>query len=553
MQRYQKIKSDWESRGYTMISIPPKIEEFNVKTKITLRCKNGHEWSTTIRSIADGRDCRKCVFENNGKNQNLSSLKMIELIESNHFIMLEDNPVEFDRNTELNLKCSRGHIVKRCYRKIQAKGKHCPECKKEGLYRDGTLAKRTKTVQEKYGTNNVFQNEDIKQKIKQTTINKYGVENVMQLDEIKQKLFDNTVAKHGKFGGAFNKGRLKYNTETMKNIFKESGYEMLTEYTGIRNKVEFVCPKGHKHKMEPFNFLGGHRCKICANDLIIKRSKGEIELAEFIDSIYSGPIELNTKRVISPLEIDVYLPELKLGFEYNGIYYHSERFKDKNYHLDKLQKANTAGVRLIQIFEDEWNFKKDICKSRIENACGSSTKIGARKCEFKEIIRKDANHFVSENHIQGQGIGCNRAFGLYYCEELVSVMTFSKPSIAKGSAKHDWELNRFCNKMGISVVGAASKLLKNSGLTNIISYCDLRWSDGNLYKQLGFSELRRSIPNYWYVVDGQRKHRFAYRKNVLFEMLDDKNLKYENTTETELAQMFGLQKVYDAGNLVFSL
>ena len=72
----------------------------------------------------------------------------------------------------------------------------------------------------------------------------------------------------------------------------------------------------------------------------------EKELYDFIKLIYSGEIITSYR---SGLEIDIYLPELKIGFEFNGLYWHSELFKDKNYHLDKTKYFKENGIRIIHV------------------------------------------------------------------------------------------------------------------------------------------------------------------------------------------------------------
>lgn len=53
-------------------------------------------------------------------------------------------------------------------------------------------------------------------------------------------------------------------------------------------------------------------------------SSKEIELKNFIKNNYSGEITENSKNIIKPYEIDIYLSELNIGFEFNGLYWHSD-------------------------------------------------------------------------------------------------------------------------------------------------------------------------------------------------------------------------------------
>ena len=135
---------------------------------------------------------------------------------------------------------------------------------------------------------------------------------------------------------------------------------------------------------------------------------------------------LNTRRVIPPVELDVYIPEKKIAIEYNGLYWHSEKFKTKTYHYDKWLACKNQGVQLIQIWEDDWYYKKDIVKSIILTKINKfEDKIFARKCVIKIVNYNEKFIFLNNNHLQGNS-SSSINIGLYYNNELVSLMTFGK-------------------------------------------------------------------------------------------------------------------------------
>src|SRR5690606_8212220 len=142
----------------------------------------------------------------------------------------------------------------------------------------------------------------------------------------------------------------------------------------------------------------------------------------------------------------------------------------------------------------EWRDKKDIVKSRVLNILGvSPDKIFGRSTDIREIDNKEAKSFLEINHIQG-GINCKTNIGLYYNEELVSVMSFGglRKNLGSSSKEGVYEMYRFCNKLNTTVVGGASKLLKyfinEYKPKEIVSYADRRWSQGELYEKLGFTK-----------------------------------------------------------------
>lgn len=239
--------------------------------------------------------------------------------------------------------------------------------------------------------------------------------------------------------------------------------------------------------------------------------------------------------------------------------YQSDNIKIKVFPLSSKTKMFTEkereekhGKKLICIFEDELKYKNDIVKNRLDSIFGKyNTKLYARKCEVREILAKDSFDFISKYHIQGYANAKN-SIGLFYNNELVSVMTFGslRKNLGSKSIDGEYEMIRYCSKPKTLIVGGASKMLKyferKYNPTRIISYCDKRWSNGNLYYSLGFDLDHVSKPNYFYVRDGKRENRFKYRKDVLVKEGYDKN-----KTEEEIMEERGIKRVYDCGCYVF--
>ena len=206
--------------------------------------------------------------------------------------------------------------------------------------------------------------------------------------------------------------------------------------------------------------------------------------------------------------------------------------------------------KLIHVFEDEWLYKKQIVENRLKHILGvTKYKIGARKCVIKEITPQLKNKFLEKYHIQGEDRSSIK-LGAFYKNHLVAVMTFGK---ARFNKNYKWELIRFCTVGSFTIIGVANKLLNffinkfNSDKNDIISYADRRWSVGGLYKVLGFELLRTSKPNYWYLIDKGRKHRFNFRKSKL------KNMQFYHIglTEWEIMQLNSIDRIWDCGNYCF--
>ena len=212
------------------------------------------------------------------------------------------------------------------------------------------------------------------------------------------------------------------------------------------------------------------------NDFVV--SKIEIEIKEFIKSLW---FEANTDRkILNGKEFDILIPSLKIAFEIDGLRWHNEITKDNNYHLRKTEQCKDCGISLYHIFEDEWEFKSDIVESRIRNILNcTQNKIFARKCQIKTVDKPIAMRFLDDNHLQGK-CGSIINYGLYYNNELVSLMTFGKQrkNMGRKDDGNTYELIRFCNKLNTNVVGGASKLfkhfIKEFNPSSVISYADRR-------------------------------------------------------------------------------
>jgi hypothetical protein len=396
--------------------------------------------------------------------------------------------------------------------------------------------KRKQTCLTQWGANNFVESDEFKIRSKNTMIEKWGETHFRKSDMWKD-----------------NNGLLEKNkrSETIFSIFKKDNPMVIgqTEEDFILN-----CPI-HSHVEIPKGLysnrkqVGTELCLKC-NPISSNISGKEVLLGKLISELYDGEIIKSYK--IGRKEIDIYLPELKIGFEFNGLRWHSELFRDKHYHINKTNLCNENGVELIHIFEDDFDYKYEIIKSIIINKIGKSTKIYARKTVIKEIKNKDIiKNFLNENHLQGF-VNSNYNYGLYYNGELVSLMTFMKVRKVLNNKSSDecYELVRFCNKLNHSVIGGASKLFKHFiqevSPKSILSYCDISWANGNLYENLGMKYDGLTKPNYYYIINGRRESRIKYQKHKLVDDGYDKNL-----TEHQIMLNRGISRIYNCGNKIF--
>jgi hypothetical protein len=293
----------------------------------------------------------------------------------------------------------------------------------------------------------------------------------------------------------------------------------------------------------------------------------ETEVAEFVSTL-SSHIEVNTKRIIPPKELDIICPAEHLAIEYCGLYWHRSSdpsttrntgpTKPPNYHLDKLTACEAIGYRLLTIFSDEWVSRKPQVKSLLTRVLsrGNLHNIGARLCKPVILSDSEALEFLKVNHLSG-GLHAKHHLGLDLRGELVAVASFSARNVVFGkrSATEEIELVRFAQKEGWAVAGGLRKLCTalfrlNSDITTIISYVDRRWFTGKTYLESGFLLESVTDPNYWYAKGVSRHHRFSFAKHKLKDKLPifDANL-----TEKENMSNNGYFIVYDCGNLKLRL
>ncbi len=425
------------------------------------------------------------------------------------------------------------------------------------------IDKIRKTTHERYGVDNVFQLSKVKNKSKETKLARYGNENYVNLEKAKETNLE-------KFGTEY-----YYQSEESRNkhkqYHKEKYINKINDYIekykpnielincDDMNNVEFKCLDCNEvffMQSQMFRIRCDKKeviCNLC-NPYKTGPSRLEKELLEFVTNNYDGEIMSNTRTIIRyNLELDIYLPNIKLAIEFNGVYYHNELFNPDNYHLNKTELCEEKGIHLIHVYEDDWVYRQDIVKSRILNLLGKSNIIYARNCEIREVKYKETNSFLKSNHIQG---ACNSKYnmGLFYNNELVSIMTFGKLRVNLGYKNEEGvELLRFCNKLNHSIVGGANRLFKyfkeKYECNKIISYADRSWTCSNkesLYDKLGFEFDSVTIPNYYYVVNNIRENRFKYRKSELVELGYDKN-----KTEREIMFERGIFRIYNSGNLKY--
>jgi hypothetical protein len=422
------------------------------------------------------------------------------------------------------------------------------------------MEKNKKTCLEKYG-GHYSKLSEYKQKAKNKKLELYGDENYNNMEKTKKTKFKlygnenyNNIEKNKKTCNE------KYNTDSVFNVneIREKIYEsrknklinLYKKYNLIDvdyDKYVYICKCGKNHIFEIPKTIFYNRlktnttlCTIC-NPIGFVYSDKENLIYNFIKDNCEYDIIKNSRNIIKPYELDIYIPELKLAFEFNGIWWHNELYKPNNYHLEKTELCEQQGIQLIHVYEDDWIHKQDIVKSIILNKITKSKNIlYAKNCELKEIY--DTNQvrlFLNKNDINGF-IKSNIKIGLFYNDELVSLMIFNN--------NKKCELLRFCDKINTTVVDSDKYLFKyfieKYNQNYITANLNRNYNNGKKYQNIGFKVVGKTAPNYSYIINGTRYNKANYKKSSLVKSGFD-----ITKTEHEIMLDRKIYRIYDSGDI----
>lgn len=395
--------------------------------------------------------------------------------------------------------------------------------------KENVESQRVKRIQDslmlRYGVSNINYVPGAIEKRKQTNLRKYGVDSWLKTQECRDKL----------------------------NKFKEKNLQL----KGFSNPNQINLPENLQkllyNKEESIKFLSAfdkptmekiHGCFPSASYTVLQHWIDRLNLKEYIyynkrgleDDVEEALISLNInydryknrgnrKTLENGQELDFYFPEYKIAIEINGNYWHSSERLPKNYHLQKSKLCASKGIRLIYIWEYEWNdpLKKEKIISLLKIAFNKvSSRIYARNCEIKQITNKEAKPFNEKNHLQGHR-NAQVTYGLFYKGELVQLMSFSKSRWNKNlKDENSWEIIRGCPGSNNIVVGGVSKLFKHFindyHPSKIFSYCDFNKFDGKGYETIGMKFVGYTGPDMkWLLKNGNVVNRQPKKHKELKE------------------------------------
>lgn len=378
-----------------------------------------------------------------------------------------------------------------------------------------TKDKKKETNIDRYGVEFVSQNTKVRSKVERSCQDRYGVLYVSQIPDIRKRIANTWNLK---YGSAY--------VET--DDFKDKRRSSLIAKFGVDSPLKdpAICQKMIDTHLDKYGRVGGEAGK---------ESKAERDICDFLNS--NGGNFVKNSEVLNGRELDMYDETEKLAIEYNGLYWHSDRFIDKQKHFEKWKECRSLGITLITIFEDEWKTREKQVKQFLKAKLGRfDTRIAARSTHFEKI---DDIGFINENHIQTNVKSVDAQFGLVYDGQIVASVSYKQHH----RKSNQMTLNRLVFRDGWQIIGGVGKLLRNSlplVSNDIITWSDNRWSDGEIYRKNLF-EFDGNVPvDYSYVVN--------HKTRVSKQSMTKKKIGCPaNLTESEYCKSLGFYRIWDCG------
>jgi len=392
--------------------------------------------------------------------------------------------------------------------------------------------RRKATNLKKYGNECIFQNKNLRDKWSQEYKIKTGYNHQMNNPEVLEKIINTSLVRYGKphFGQL---------------SISEKSFEILQDKEKFTN---FINERSLNEAAKDLD-VAFATVKLYLNKYKIKydynKSSYEKAIAYFLTE-NNIEFEQNTRKIISPKELDFYIPNLKLAIEFNGLYWHSEsKLDNKNYHKEKWQACSDVGVRLLMINEDEWLERSEVIKKKILNLCRQSERgPGARKLQILTIPNNLANAFCEEHHIQGKTGNSVTSYGAFLEDQLVGVMIVG---FLRGTKTE--EIVRFCSD-GKTYAGLFSRMFKKYITeklpVEVVTFADLRYSDGGLYEKTGFVKDGIIKPNFKYVMGYETFHAQGFTKSRIANKF---KIDMSFLTERQAMDGLGFDRIWDCGKI----
>ena len=345
------------------------------------------------------------------------------------------------------------------------------------------------------------------EKRKKTNLERYNVENPFQSKELMKNAYNK------KYGVDY-PSQIHLSDRTLNIIANEQNYRDYIQSLSVESRnVSFVTSDLGISYSHFYVLRHSYNCE----DLIKLNNISNIE-NDIIQLLKHLNIEykVHNHDIISPLELDFYIPCKNLALECNGTFWHSTAIREnKNYHYNKSKLCEEKGIRLIHIWEYEWynERQRPILENIIKNALGiNEHKLYARKLDIEVRSSNIMKEFFEKNHIQGfrggkfaiclidKSQGEFDILGNYRLNTGKVYMAYMMGKAFFGKGKYEWEVIRGATELGYTIIGGASKIfnyfIKNYNPKNCVYYIDYNYFNGNSLKNLPKMEFIKTQPSF---------------------------------------------------------
>lgn len=422
-----------------------------------------------------------------------------------------------------NIKNHNGiyYLVTEECRKLSTESHRTKESKQKSRENFDVQKKKQEMIA-KYGVDNPFKLKEVQDQIKQTNVQKYGSSNPKQNSEVSSKASETRMLNKLINKSNFNQEYIKSKFITKENKFDLNSF---SKYFGLTLHSSL-------HFKDKFN--------IALPDLVTHDNTLESKFCQYIQSITDKQVIRHERKLLDgKYEIDIYIPEMKLGFEFNGDYWHSENAGvSPNYHFMKSLACREKGIRLVHVWEHEWINDQEKIKIFLNSLFIPRQKIRASKCKLKEISSQEFLDFGEKYHLLGSTRAGTR-IGLYYNNELVSAI-----GLSYSNKKDEWDLKRYIVGK-YQIMGGFQKMfnhfIKVHRPRRIITFVELSKFNGAVDYKNGFVLDKVMREDFFWIVNNIRVDKWTAWKHF--------HIDGQSTSDYQSMMMndFKFFKCYDAG------
>lgn len=525
-----------------------KVIYIDSRSKVTIVCNLHGEFYQVANSHLSGRGCPTCANLKIGFNSRLPQAEFINQVKAKHGDRYDLSGIVYTgRAHKIKVTCRTHGVFYPQAGNFAYLGSGCPECGKE---RVGAKARRTL---ESFIT-------DAK-KVHGDRFT-YG-----ELKYIGGTTYLTVICKdHGEFTqvaqdhlrgiGCVKCSKPMFDTKTFVSsaisVHGDRYDYSVSNYTDSLSKVEIICPSHGPFMQAPnYHVNDSQGCPRCARNGV---STGHMEILEFVNkhlyAVQEYPFDGSRRR------LDIFIPSAMLAVEFHGLIWHSTAFSlDPLKDYKKHMAAEAVGIRVMHIYQDEWDRGRDIVERTLLSAIGFLPKIYARNTSVSIVESRVAAEFLELNHLQGS-CQSSCSIGLFQASTMVACMSFGMArSIRTNIDKGLWELQRYASTC--TVVGGASRLLYHFINLNLchtlVSYSDSRLFSGNMYAKLGFTLEHQTDPDYCYVNNNNnvgRVHKAKFQRKYLPNRLSSFD---PSKTEVQNCYDNGWYQLFDCGKKKWTL